>query len=76
MRAVELLRGTDMLIQSLARGDKILTQAGIAAEHAIAQATMALKPGYQRAQQSQLADVHPHMLLMLPLLASMQAVEQ
>ena len=49
-----------------AGGGQILTQAGIATEHAIAQAAMALKAGDQRSQQSQLANVQLDMLVFLP----------
>ncbi|WP_152635554.1 hypothetical protein [Pseudomonas sp. Ant30-3] len=65
-----------MLVQPLACGGKILTQAGIATEHAIAQAAMALKPGYQCTQQGQLANVLLDMLALLPLQAPVQAIEQ
>jgi hypothetical protein len=74
--AVEFLGRTDMLVESLACGDKIVTQAGIATENAIAQAAMALKPGYQCTQQGQLANVQLDMLALLPLQASVQAIEQ
>ncbi|MNY64759.1 hypothetical protein D3C86_2019180 [compost metagenome] len=76
MRAVEFLGGADMPVQPLADSGQVLTQAGIAAEHAIAQATMALKAGDQRAQQGQLANVQLDMLAFLPLQAPMQAIEQ
>jgi hypothetical protein len=74
--AVEFLGRTDMLVEPLASGGKIVTQAGIATEDAIAQAAMALKSGYQCTQQGQLANVQLDMLALLQLQAPVQAVEQ